>query len=214
MTSALDADDALQFTLAPGGNKFVALTTNLLLPADAAEYLVLLPNGTAISPPINASTGQLVLGELRLPVNATVCLRMGGGALAAKVFELDGVAGQPPTLSLIADAAGQNLNAARLTGQHFRSTGGTPAWINGSANGRHARFAALAVAGSAADSAGLINLCESTHAAPTRSTVTGGGLWTAEAEAGVRAGAGAGTGSTNPGLQTTAVSPFCMCACM
>jgi hypothetical protein len=38
LTAALDADDSLQWTLTPTGNEFTALTTNLVLPADAEEY--------------------------------------------------------------------------------------------------------------------------------------------------------------------------------
>ena len=181
MTSALDSDDALQWLLTASGNKYAALATNLLLPADAVEWLILLPNGTALAPKINVSTGRLALGTIELPLNSTVCLRLGGAALAVKPFELDGIGGQTPSLLFIADKAGHDLNAARLVGQHFASSNGMPAWINGSTNGRRARFAALAVAAVAARSVDLINLCERIHAAPTRSGVKSGSVWTAEA---------------------------------
>eukprot|EP01046_Picozoa_sp_COSAG06_P106606 COSAG06_NODE_52897_length_303_cov_0.750000_1_plen_89_part_01 len=45
LTSALNTADKLQFTTAPGGDMYKSLATNLLLPADAEEYLVMSPTG-------------------------------------------------------------------------------------------------------------------------------------------------------------------------
>lgn len=187
LTSALDADDALQWQLTPTGNKFAALTTNLILPADATGWAILFPNGSASSQTfIDPSIGQLALGEIEIPILSTVCLRIGGAALAVKVFELDGVHGQDPSLRLVADLLGRQLNAARLVCQHFHAS--APEWINGSAGGgRHARFAALVVAGSTAGDgeASMNSLCGAVHTAETSSVITSSGEWVVRAEASV-----------------------------
>jgi hypothetical protein len=184
LTSALDADDALQFK--PTGNfAFSALSTNLILPADADEWQFLLPDGAKHIPAMDPSTGQLALGVTTLPLNATVCLRVGGAALGVKIFELDGIGGQPPQLQLVADSQGRLLNAARLSAIHYTSADGKPQWLNGTTSSSHARFAALAVAAAARTSTELSRICAAVHDAPTTSTIVGGpaGVWTAAATA-------------------------------
>jgi hypothetical protein len=186
VTSALDANDALQFSITPSGNKFTSLTTNLILPADADEWLVTDARGKMVAPPvISATSGQLELGALRLDVPSTVCLRKGGGGLCIKLFELDGVAWCPRSYSLVADALGQTLNAVRLVGSHYKSPDGLPHWINGSIHNRSqspatsARFAALLLAGSAGNSSDLAALCQRASSSST-STLDNAGIWTAE----------------------------------
>lgn len=186
MTSALDANDALQFSITPSGNKFESLTTNLILPADADEWLVTDARGKMVAPPmISPTTGQLELGTLRLDVPSTLCLRKDGGGLCIKVFELDGVAWCPRSYSLVADSLGQTLNAVRLVGSHFMSPDGLPHWINGSIHNKSqspatsARFAALLLASTADNSSDLATLCQRTSSSPTSTQVTAG-IWTAE----------------------------------
>jgi hypothetical protein len=224
LTSALNTADKLQFTTAPGGDMYKSLATNLLLPADAEEYLVMSPTGAVreikcfLSLPISLYLSGTCLGKTSLfrgrlinhpfvynradflqvvaapvitprpkawkvSVGDSLCLRIGGGGLGVKVFELDGVAGQSPSLQLVADSTGLGLNAVRLVGQHFRSA--TPQWLNGSKNGLHARFAAVAIASAASSHAELETLCARVARTSIRSTVDGAGIWTAEANASV-----------------------------
>eukprot|EP01048_Picozoa_sp_COSAG05_P015464 COSAG05_NODE_1868_length_3927_cov_18.028316_4_plen_91_part_00 len=75
-----------RWQLTPSGDKFRSLTTNLLLPADADQWLIADETGKTIAPSrIDAATGQLALGKIRLPVPSTVCLRRSGGGLCIKV---------------------------------------------------------------------------------------------------------------------------------
>lgn len=205
MTTAADSDDGLQWLLTPTGNEFVALTTNVVLPADAAAWLVLFPNGSEWAPPIGlhrwsnrTSTLQLELCDVELPLDSTVCFMLGGGALAVKPFELDGVGGQTPLLRFVADSLGARLNAARLVGQHYLSHDNAPHWINGSKNGRHARFAAVAVAGAAAVAADLRRLCSSVHSAATSSTVSPStNIWAASAKVDIVSAGAVGDGASS-----------------
>lgn len=197
VTSALDVNDALQFSITPAGNLFTSLTTNFVLPADADEWMVTDARGQVVTSPVRSpTTGQLALGALRLDVLSTVCLRKAGGALCVKVFELDGVAGSPRSFSLVADSLGHTLNAVRLTGSHYRSPDGHPHWINGSTHNRsqpsatHARFAALLLAGTADNSSDLAALCHRTSSSLVRSKVAMG-IWTATVNTTVQASTGA-----------------------
>lgn len=185
VTSALSAADAVQWRPPGSADSYTALTTNLLLPADADEWLAISAFGVSRSLDKDSATGQLTLGTVTLQLNETLCLRHGGAALAVKVLELDGVAGQVPVLQVVADKAGRRLNAARLMGQHYRSPNGSPHWINGSHNGRHARFAALVLAAPAVDSAALKSICMLTHNALTSSVTSSAGLWTVSAKTSV-----------------------------
>eukprot|EP01052_Picozoa_sp_SAG31_P006894 SAG31_NODE_323_length_17713_cov_12.065834_6_plen_304_part_00 len=177
-TSALDANDALQFSTTPTGNLFKSLTTNLILPSDADEWMVKDARGKTVAPlVISPTTGQLELGTLWLDVPSTVCLRKGGGALCIKVFELDGVAGYSRSLSLVADSLGQELNAVRLVGSHYRSPDGLSHWLNRSA--ANARFGALLLAGRATNSSDLATLSHRASDSRISSTITAG-IWIAE----------------------------------
>ncbi len=179
MTSALDTADALQFNTAPGGlDKYASLTTNLLLPADAQEFSLLLPGGKKVSPQI---VRTMAPRSWELPLGSILCVRIGGGGLCVKVFALDGVASQPPLLRLVADEIGLGLNAVRLVGCHYNSS--VPAWLNGSTNGLHARFGALAIAGVANASGELATLMQRVSNATISTTVSVAGIWTVSATA-------------------------------
>ena len=131
MTSALDTADALQFSTAASGlDMYASLATNLLLPADAQEFSLLVPGGKEITPQIAQAMAPR---SWELPLGSILCLRVGGGGLCVKVFALDGVAGQPPLLRLVADEVGLGLNAVRLVGYHYNSS--VPAWLNGVLSG-------------------------------------------------------------------------------
>lgn len=140
----------------------------------------------------------------KISVGDSLCLRIGGGGLGVKVFELDGVAGQSPSLQLVADSTGLGLNAVRLVGQHYRST--TPQWLNGSKNSLHARFAALAIACPASSHAELEALCKRVARAPIHSTVDSAGIWTAAAKASVLVDAASSSGDSDGGSRMVSLS--------
>ena len=61
--------------------RYSALTTNLILPADAAEWMLLLPDGTARTPATVPGSGsgdqpQLAIQTTVLELNTTLCLRL------------------------------------------------------------------------------------------------------------------------------------------
>ena len=180
MTTALDTADALQFSTAPGGDMYASLATNLLLPADADEYSLLPPGAKATSPQISQAMAPR---SWELPLGTILCVRLGGGGLCVKVFALDGVAGQTPMLRLVAEEVGLGLNAVRLVGVHYNAS--VPAWLNGSANGLHARFGALALAGAANTTAELATLGQRVASAAITSTVSASGIWSAVAKTAV-----------------------------
>ena len=94
--------------------------------------------------------------EVALPLGATVIVRVATAALGIKVFHVDHISGLAESLSeqswntkgtpplppikLVADAAGADLGAMRLTCEHFRAEDN----INGTLlRDTHLRFAAL-----------------------------------------------------------------------
>ena len=98
----------------------------------------------------------------------------------ANIFSLT-VANRPPMLRLVADEIGLALNAVRLVGYHYNTS--FPAWLNGSTNGLHARFGALAIAGATNTSGELVALRHRASSAAINSTISTAGIWTASTTA-------------------------------
>ena len=141
-----------------------------------SRYLLRLPNKTVVRPQISP---EMRPQQIELPVGTTLCLRLGGGALGVKVFELDGVDGTTPSLRLVTDEIGLGLNAVRLVGYHYNHSG--TRLLNVTRNGLHARFGAIAIAGAAADSVALAALCDRVVATQVDSNVSTAELWSVTA---------------------------------
>ena len=95
-------------------------------------------------------------------------IRVGTGALAAKIFVVDGAGGQLPKLQLKSDEVGIEFGAMRLVAYHF--TADAPTNLT-SASDSHVRLAALLVADSVADARGLTELTARVAASETHSAV-------------------------------------------
>ena len=69
---------------------------------------------------VNASNATIIPFTHQLSVGDTIGLAVGRGAVAVRVFELDGASGQAPSLLLSGEEGGLLLGAFRLVGYHYR----------------------------------------------------------------------------------------------
>lgn len=189
-TLALDGSDHLDgFALTPRGNEYRSLATNVVLPRDADGWVLRFDgNGTVVDdwapPPADAAEPFALRG---LPSNGsfTLALRVQQGALAIRVFALDGAGGRhPPGLSLRGEPLGLSLGAIRLAAYHFGGPDAVQPLTNlTSAADTHIRFGALLLADAANSTAALRSLARRAAAAKITSSVDARtGVWTASAE--------------------------------
>jgi hypothetical protein len=137
---------------APRGKRWTSLSTSVVLPTAAGHVWILPAAGTgagagagvaaaaAAVPAANAArlaamekfvlptaagaAGDVVPFTRTLQVGDTIGLSVGRGAVALRVFQLDGASGQAPALLLSGEAEGLTLGAFRLVGYHWRPAAG------------------------------------------------------------------------------------------
>jgi hypothetical protein len=188
-----DTPDA--FHTSPGGllGQFKLLQTSTVLPLFADECLFRFQNGTTKVFNVTAAMGQGGTFEVALPLGTSVIVRVATAVLGIKVFHVDHVAADlavppseqhrnakstttppppPPPLpiKLVADVAGLDLGAMRLTCEHFRAMQGN---INGTLlHATHLRFAALFAVETITSSASMEAFASMLAAANTTSSTS------------------------------------------
>ena len=155
----LDLPDGFQTSPSGAAGEYIHLSTNIILPLHADDFLVTWPNGTTEK--LEALMSKSSPFNVPLPLNSTISLRVQTGGLAIKIFEADFIHGQDPSIYLAGDDEGMSVGAIRLFCPHFNSN--RSIYLDKT----HIRFAALIVAETVQGTDDLKRLGERTHYART-----------------------------------------------
>jgi hypothetical protein len=168
----LDLPDGFGTSQSGVAGEYLSLSTSVVLPLHADDYFITWPNGTTTK--LEHLRSKTSAFNISLPLNSTIALRVQTGGLAIKIFEVDFIDGQLPSIHLAGDDFGMSVGAIRLVCSHFHSK--KPSYLGKT----HIRFAALIVAESVRGPGDLQQLSEKIHKAKTVSRVDAReGVWEA-----------------------------------